>query len=85
MRFGISGNVLKWLTSYVSDRQHVVKVENTTSSPVADMHGIPQGSVMGPVLFALYSSPIHDIIRKHELKSMIYADDIQIYVSFQAS
>ena len=83
MRFGISGNVLKWLTSYVSDRQHVVKVENTTSSPVADMHGIPQGSVMGPVLFALYSSPIHDIIRKHELKSMIYADDIQIYVSFK--
>ena len=40
---------------------------------------------MGPVLFALYSSPIHDIIRKHELKSMIYADDIQIYVFFKPS
>ena len=82
IRFSISENVLKWLTSYVSDRQYVVKVDNTTSSPVADMHGIPQGSVMGPVLFALYSS---FIIRKHELKSMIYADDIQIYVSFKPS
>ena len=82
LQFGISGNVLNWIKSYLTDRSHTVSVLNSTSCKVQDSCGVPQGSVIGPLLFILYTTPIHHIIKSHGLQVMMYADDVQIYSSF---
>ena len=78
-RFGITDMVLSWLTSYLSLRSVSVCI-GSTSSPVCQLlHGVPQGSVLGPVLFTLYVSPLEDVITAHGINCMMYADDSQLY------
>ena len=79
--YAISGLALQWFRSYLADRHFNVCVRNETSEcPLK--YGVPQGSVLGPLLFTLYIKPLGDIIRLHNVKFHIYADDIQMYYSF---
>ena len=69
------------MESYLCNRKQSVAVNFSVSSS-RDLHfGVPQGSVLGPVLFSLYTSPISDIIQSHGLKYHLYADDIQPYLA----
>ena len=82
-RFGITDTAaLEWFRSYFHQRSHAVKVEDSLSAVFQDKCGVPQGSVIGPVSFTLYTAPIQDIIDAHEFYGMIYADDTQIYAFF---
>ena len=57
-RFGIKGNALKWIKSYLSDRRQSVCVDNERSSSQDLSCGVPQGSVLGPILYLLYTAPL---------------------------
>ncbi|XP_070541651.1 uncharacterized protein [Ptychodera flava] len=79
-RFGITGTALSWFRSYLENRTQSVTA-GTASSPCSHVkYGVPQGSVLGPLLFTLYIAPLEDIIAEHGLECMMYADDSQVYV-----
>lgn len=83
-RYGISGTAIVWFRSYLVDRYQQVVIHGHSSRPVSFQFGVPQGSVLGPLLFALFFAPIEDIISAHGLKVMVYADDTQLYVSISS-
>ncbi len=61
---GIKGTALKWFKSYLLDRSHFVNVNGESSVYTKVSYGVPQGSVLGPILFILYMLPSGNIIRK---------------------
>ena len=81
---GITGTVLKWLSSYLRGRTSVISIESQTSNPSQCQYGVPQGSVLGPILFTIYTMPLSKIISSHNLQYRFYADDTQVYISFDA-
>ena len=80
-RFGIGGTVLSWLKSYLTNRTQRVCIGSMVSDEAQLKFGVPQGSVLGPVLFSLYMVPLEDIIDRHGLSSVMYADDTQLYIA----
>ena len=79
-RYGIAGSVLPWFSTYFQNRSQYVSVNGTLSKPHSPLEGVPQGSVIGPLSFTMYTAPLEDIIQAHGLGRMIYADDTQIYI-----
>jgi hypothetical protein len=78
---GIWDNALDWIKDYLSNRTQSVVVDEVTSPPMQLLHGVPQGSVLGPLLFVVYMTGIGPIIEKHGVKYKLYADDVQLYIS----
>jgi hypothetical protein len=83
--FGLQGTVWNWFHSYLSDRHQSVYINGTLSEPVNLVCGVPQGSILGPVLFTLYTQPLGSVIDQHNIMRHFYADDTQLVISFEPS
>ena len=74
---------MQWFHSYLCGRSQFVEIKDTESSVRNLTVGVPQGSVLGPILYLLYTVPLAEIIRSHGLDYHFYADDIQLKISFE--
>ena len=77
---GITGTAHKWLSSFITNRTSSVLVHSTRSSSRLVIHGVPQGSDLGPILFKIYIIPLLHLISNSPVSFHTYADDIQLYV-----
>ena len=82
-RFGITGKALTWIKSFLCERTHFVKIGSKRSDNHKLCCGVPQGSVLGPILYSMYTAPLADVISKHGMNYHFYADDSQIFLSFK--
>ncbi len=82
LKKGISGTALQWFESYLSDRSFKVTWRGEVSKSQHLATGVPQGSVLGPLLFSVYMASVGSVIQKHGFSYHCYANDTQLYLSF---
>lgn len=80
--FGISEKAHNWFASYLKSRSFQVSCLSQISLSHSVDFGVPQGSVLGPVLFSLYTTPLSSLINSLNLNHQLYADDTQLFLSF---
>ena len=82
---GLCGVALEWIASYLADHQQYMKIGEHSSTTRKLESDVPQGSVLGPMLFTAYVSPFGDVITSMGLKHHQYADNTQLYFAVRAS
>ena len=78
--FGVTGTALCWIKCYLTDRNQSVCISQHSSPVVPCSVGVPQGSVLGPLLFSIYISSIAAVAESHGVQQQQYADDTQLYI-----
>lgn len=81
--FGVSPNVLQWFASYLSQRKQQVRIGKTLSTTRIVTHGVPQGSILGPLLFNLYIHDLHPVCTGSEIDSFV--DDTKLYMTLKVA
>ena len=80
LSFGLCGTPFNWFKSYLTDRSQMVVLGNTRTPWVRVDLGVPQGSVLGPLLYILFTADIPSVLYKHQARGHLYADDVQALV-----
>ena len=79
--YGVRGLVIQWIESYLTGRSQFVRFNGVTSKTAPVTSGVPQGSVLGPILFISYSAEVVATVQHQGFKVHAFADDLQIYGS----
>ena len=82
--FGVSGKALDWFKSCLTVRSQRIKLGNCLSSRSDLSFGVPQASLLGPLFFILYTTPLSSLVSEHAIPHHLYADDSQLYASFSS-
>ena len=77
--YGVRGNVYNWFKNYLHDRQQFVSIRGINFNTASVLYGVPQGSVLGPLLFFIYVNDIYSCIDNATVK--LFADDTNLFVS----
>ena len=83
--FGVSGSALDLLQSHLDGQTQCDQIDGIVSEYAKLFCGLPQGSVLYPLSFCAYMYPIGSILRHHGIDDHIYADDTQLYITFDLS
>jgi hypothetical protein len=78
LSLGVTDTALQWFSSYLYNRKQTVVANSHRSQPTTLQFGVPQGSVLGPVLFSLYTRPLSKVMEEHGCVFHKFADDTQI-------
>ena len=78
---GIEGAALTYIEGYLDDRTYRVQVGECFSNVKSLRRGVPQGSVLGPILFCIYTADLANVLRRHGVTFKLFADDTQFYMS----
>ena len=81
---GLTDVVLQWISSFLSERTQQVAYNGELSTVQLVLFGVPQGSVLGPLLYVLHTAELFSVIMRHQLRLHMYADDSQVYVTTPA-
>jgi len=81
--FGFGGNILQWFRSYLTDRHQQTTILGATSTAVPVTLGVPQGSILGPLLFLLYENHLSDVVKNSTIAT--FADDTKIIRTIKSS
>ncbi|KAL9961852.1 hypothetical protein ACROYT_G030880 [Oculina patagonica] len=81
-KLGLRDKALQWFKSYLAGRTQQVSVNGMLSEKFNLSCGVPQGSCLGPLLFTIYASSLFDIMKSHLPSVHTYADDTQLFISF---
>lgn len=76
---GVQGIALQWFALYLKDRTVAVNLGDFSSTLAPLVCGVPQGSILGPLLFSLYMLPLSTIFQKYSISYHCYADNLQFY------
>ena len=76
--FGLTDTILQWFSSYLTDRTHYVSLSNHCSDFAPVHSGVIQGSVLGPILFTMYTKPLSTIIGSRSIIHHSFAEDLQL-------
>jgi Reverse transcriptase (RNA-dependent DNA polymerase) len=79
--YGVTGSANRWFRSYLCGRTQYVRLGSTKSSITHLTCGVPQGSVLGPILFVLYTADLVRLVERHSLQVHLYADDTPVFGS----
>ena len=80
--YGIRGPALKWVKGFIDNRHQSVIVNGSSSEPIPVSSGVPQGSLLGPLLFLIY---INDLPMNVKSKVRLFADDTALYLTISTS
>ena len=80
--FGVSGRAMNRFKSHLTGRSQRIKLSNCLSSRSYLSFGVPQGSVLVPLVFTLYTTQLSSLVSGHAIPHHLYADDSQLYISF---
>ena len=81
--FGFGGNILQWFRSYLTDRHQQTTILGATSTAVPVTSGVPQGSILGPLLFLLYENHLSNVVKNSTIAT--FADDTKIIRTIKSS